>query len=42
MRNYNPDVAKKNYEDDKKLRAKADKNGRIWVYGNECVLVVQL
>lgn len=39
---YNPDVAKMHFRKDRELRAKADKNGEIWTYGDGWAMAVQL
>jgi len=39
---YNPDVAKMHHKKNLELRAKADKNGEVWTYGDDWAAVVKL
>ena len=39
---YNQDVADKHYKADKERRAKADKHGVIWTYGDGWAMRVRL
>jgi len=42
MRTYNPDIAQMHYKKDKELRAKVNKNGEFWTYGDGWAMVVRL
>jgi len=42
MNNYNPDLAKKHFKENKEHRAKANEKGEIWTYGEGWAMVIQL
>ncbi len=39
---YNPDVAKLHERKDRELRARANKKGEVWTYGNGWAMVIEL
>lgn len=42
MITFNPEVAERHYKADKERRAKANRKGEIWTYGDNWAMVVKL